>query len=99
MYRIDGILGRVDKSEKNREKSEVSDAENAEFVKKISRHRLEKVLSRMESEFRGASFQHANVDLEVTIAEKLHRDSQEKFNKKLGILKPKNRRIIEKCKL
>uniref|UniRef100_A0A8R1EB44 TruB_N domain-containing protein n=1 Tax=Caenorhabditis japonica TaxID=281687 RepID=A0A8R1EB44_CAEJA len=56
-YRIDGIL------KKNLENP----------GEKISRHRLEKVISRMESEFRGASFKHANVDLESSEAFELAR--------------------------
>ncbi|CAI2350359.1 unnamed protein product [Caenorhabditis sp. 36 PRJEB53466] len=42
-------------------------------AEKISRHRVEKVISRMESEFRAASFQHANVDLQSSEAFELAR--------------------------
>ncbi|KAF1757387.1 hypothetical protein GCK72_013843 [Caenorhabditis remanei] len=58
-YRIDGLLKKpVDTSAE---------------IGKITRHRIEKVLSRMESEFRGASFRHANVDLESSEAFELAR--------------------------
>uniref|UniRef100_A0A1I7V078 TruB_N domain-containing protein n=1 Tax=Caenorhabditis tropicalis TaxID=1561998 RepID=A0A1I7V078_9PELO len=59
VYRIDGIL----------KKSK----ENTAEIPKFTRHKIEKVLSRMESEFRGASFRHANVDLESTEAFELAR--------------------------
>ncbi|CCD74051.2 TruB_N domain-containing protein [Caenorhabditis elegans] len=57
VYRIDGII----------KKSENID------VSKISKHRIEKVLSRLESEFRSASFRHANVDMESSEAFELAR--------------------------
>ncbi|EGT56224.1 hypothetical protein CAEBREN_09720 [Caenorhabditis brenneri] len=59
VYRIDGILKKP--------------ADSSVEVSKISRHKIEKVLSRMESEFRGASFRHANVDLESSEAFELAR--------------------------
>lgn len=59
VYRLDGIL-------KNNSSNPVE-------VAKISRHKIEKVLSRMESEFRTASFKHANVDLESSEAFELAR--------------------------
>lgn len=59
VYRIDGILKKT--------------ADNSVDISKISRHKIEKVLSRMESEFRSASFRHANVDLESSEAFELAR--------------------------
>ncbi|CAP26555.1 Protein CBG05761 [Caenorhabditis briggsae] len=59
VYRLDGLIKKP--------------VENQSEVLKVTRHRIEKVLSRMESEFRGASFRHANVDLESSEAFELAR--------------------------
>ncbi|CAB3406937.1 unnamed protein product [Caenorhabditis bovis] len=67
VYRIDGILGRSFGKKKKDDQSGVTDA------LRVSRNRIEKVLMRMESEFRALSFKNANVDMESDEAFELAR--------------------------